>query len=289
MNNPFAQPEEIWRIFFTTEYKHIKVFEDEFEESTIAISSHEISSQTIEAMDEDIWAVELYFNRPVSREIIPKELLSYLEIDSIKIEKLENKDWVADAANSLVDIKTQRFYITRDTKQCDDLIPVIINITRAFGTGEHATTIGCVEALELYSGKAASNILDIGTGTGILAICAKKLWPKAQVVGTDIDPVAIEVAKEHGKLNVVDIEFGISINSGLQFDIILANILARPLIEMASNIASITNINGIVILSGFLENQLPEIIAEYVKHGLSHVEVINKNKWITLILSKNQI
>ena len=151
--------------------------------------------------------------------------------------------------------------------------------------------MGCIEALELYSDKKIDKVLDIGTGTGILAIASKKLWSDAEVMATDIDAVAIDVATHHADINNVELKLQVvdgvsSFDKKDQYDIVLANILARPLIEMAENITSLVKDGGMIILSGFLENQMQEIVVHYTKHNLSIVRHFNKNNWITLILTK---
>ena len=266
MTNPFKQPEKLWLLAFSTKYKHISSFEELFDEKTLAISSHEITSETVEAMPDDSWMMEIYFSEKPGQNIIPKELHNVVDQDSIKITKVQNKDWTDRALSSLGEIKTEKFHIIRSSDaMLSGLIPIILNLTRAFGTGEHATTIGCLEALELHTDKKVRKVLDIGTGTGILAIAAKKLWPNSEVLATDIDAVAIEVAKEHAHTNNVVLKFevmdGVK-NLGItqKFDIVLANILARPLIEMVQDITELVEDGGVVILSGFLENQMHDII-----------------------------
>ena len=292
MTNPFYQPEQLWLLAFATKYKHVSAFEDLFEEEALAVSSHEITSETVDAMPDDEWMMEIYFGAEPIIEIMPADLKRCIEPGSVKITKVENKDWTDIAASSLGEIKTQKFHIIRSNEVVDSgLIPVILDLTRAFGTGEHATTMGCIEALELYSDKKIDKVLDIGTGTGILAIASKKLWSDAEVMATDIDAVAIDVATHHADINNVELKLQVvdgvsSFDKKDQYDIVLANILARPLIEMAENITSLVKDGGMIILSGFLENQMQEIVVHYTKHNLSIVRHFNKNNWITLILTK---
>lgn len=290
MTNPFQQSKELWLLSFSTKFQHLEMFEEFFDEKVLAISSHEIHSETVESMPDDLWVVEIYLSK--NSNIIPATLRNLIDQDSIKIRKVENKDWTDRAISSLGEIKTNKFHIIRSSDATtSNLIPIILNLTRAFGTGEHATTIGCLEGLESYSHKDVQNVLDIGTGTGVLAIAAKKLWPMAEVLATDIDAVAIEVAKEHADTNKVKLAFKVmdgveSLDVKQKYDIILANILARPLIEMSKHIAALVNLGGVVILSGFLENQKNDILEHYTKYNLSEVHSCNKNNWITLILKR---
>ena len=291
MTNPFQQSPELWLLAFATKYKNISAFEDSFEKKALAISSHEIASTTVEAMPDDEWMMEVYFGEEPSKNIISSELSNL--VDSIAITRVENKDWTDIAASSLGEITTGKFHIIRSSDAISsNLIPIILDLTRAFRTGEHATTMGCVEALESYSGSTPREILDIGTGTGILAIAAKKLWPDAEVTATDIDAVAIDVARHHAEINNVVLKLHVldgvtDLGSSSKYDIVLANILARPLIEMAEDITSLVNGGGVIILSGFLENQMQEIVESYNKYSFSMVNYLNKNNWITLILTKS--
>lgn len=290
-SNPFRQPEELWILSLRTKYKYVIAIEDFFEEKTLAVSSHEISSKTVDSMPDDEWEVEIYFPLEPKDDIIPQDLQNFIETDSIKITKIENKDWTEASLASLGEIKTEKFHIIRSSESTvqPELIPIILNLSRAFGTGEHATTMGCLEALERSVDMNPKRVLDIGTGTGILAIAAKKLWPEAQVIATDIDPIAIEVAQHHAHENGVELEFIVADGTSQienKYDIILANILARPLIEMARDISSLIADKGIVILSGFLDNQKQEILFTYQKYNLSLVTCLEKNQWIILVFIK---
>lgn len=293
LSNPFEQSEELWLLSLATKYRNIHIFEDFFEEKSLAVSSHELSSQTVDSMPEDDWMVEIYFGAKPDVDIIPDSLKNLLKVDSTTITKVEHKDWTEVALSSLGEIKTNMFHIVRSSEyEASNLIPILLNLTRAFGTGEHATTMGCLESLESYADKEIFHVLDIGTGTGILAIAAKKLWPHANVVATDIDAVAIEITGDHALSNNVALEMfvmdGVT-NLGLdrKYDMILANILARPLIEMSPHISALVKQGGIAILSGFLENQMSDVLKEYEAHGLAYVSHLNKNNWITLVLSKH--
>jgi ribosomal protein L11 methyltransferase len=283
MNNPFAQSKDLWRLGFITEYKHLPLFDLAFEEKAVTISSHEISSNNIDAEPDDIWMMQIYFNYEIKLDLISADLIQYIKTDSIKIEYIEPKDWSLEPS-ALQDLKTSKFHIIRDPNyKAYGLIPVLINITRAFGTGDHATTLGCIESMEVFHDRPIQRVLDIGTGSGILAICAKKLWPESQVIATDIDEIALEVSAQHADLNEVDIEFRLDLPDN-KFDLILANILARPLIEMAGSIARLLNDGCIIILSGFLDNQLDSILTEYQKYNFHPVSVKTNDRWVTLVL-----
>jgi ribosomal protein L11 methyltransferase len=155
----------------------------------------------------------------------------------------------------------------------------------AFGTGQHATTGGCLEALDrLESGGGRfTNIADIGTGTGLLAFAALALWPEAKCIATDIDPVAVEVARENAAINCVQPghdagQLLLAVADGMDspmlaarapFDLIIANILAGPLIELAADFAKALMPGGVVILAGLLDTQAASVASAYESHGLT--------------------
>lgn len=290
--NPFAQPEKLWLLSCVTKFKNLSLFEDFLEENAYAISSYEVKSETIDSMPEDEWAIEAYFGEMIDPEIVLNGLMHLVLDNSIQIKQVEEKDWAEVAASSLGEIETDKFHIIRSISvDISNKIPIILNLTRAFGTGEHATTIGCLEAMESISHFPVKRVLDIGTGTGILAIASKKLWHDSYVTATDIDPVSIEISKTHSNINNVELELyvmdGISdLGRKEKYDLIVSNILARPLISMAKDISNLVKKGGHVILSGFLENQMKEIIECYKAENLFPSRCSNKNNWITLILRK---
>src|SRR5207237_650386 len=176
-----------------------------------------------------------------------------------------------------------------------------IDASLAFGTGQHATTSGCLAALDELEGKGAkfANIADIGTGTGILAFAALALWPKAKCIATDIDSQAINVARENAAIN--NVELGMQsgelllvaadgmhspmLSARAPFDLIIANILAGPLIEFAGDFAHALAPGGTVMLAGLLETQAKAVIEAYGTHGLSlQKEQSQKGEWPVLVL-----
>jgi ribosomal protein L11 methyltransferase len=165
-----------------------------------------------------------------------------------------------------------------------DAINFEIDASLAFGTGQHATTAGCLEALDLLAnnGSLFANVVDVGTGTGLLAFAAMSLWPQAKCIATDIDPVAVEVARDNAAINHVKIGHGagellLGVADGMDsallaarapFDLIIANILAGPLIELAPDFAKALTPGGTIILAGLLDTQADAVVAAYEKLGL---------------------
>src|SRR5205823_11298068 len=154
----------------------------------------------------------------------------------------------------------------------------------AFGTGQHATTSGCLIVLDALasSGHRFANIADIGTGSGLLAFAALKLWPEARCIATDIDGQAIDVARDNAAINGVPLGHGsgellLAVADGMDsallaarapFDLIVANILAGPLIELAPDVAKALAPGGIVVLAGLLDSQADAVAAAYEDRGV---------------------
>jgi ribosomal protein L11 methyltransferase len=175
-----------------------------------------------------------------------------------------------------------------------------IDASLAFGTGQHATTSGCIEALDRLEREGArfANIADIGTGTGLLAFAALALWPEAKCIATDIDAVAIDVARDNAAINGVTLGHGagellMAVADGLDspllaarapFDLIIANILAGPLIELAPDFARALAPGGTLILAGLLDTQADAVTAAYVKLGFT-VRDRSSGEWPVVVLN----
>jgi ribosomal protein L11 methyltransferase len=175
-----------------------------------------------------------------------------------------------------------------------------IDASLAFGTGQHATTSGCLDALDKLEREGArfANIADIGTGTGLLAFAALSLWPEAKCIATDIDAVALDVARENAAINGVKLGHGpgellLTVADGMDsplltarapFDLIVANILAGPLVELAPAFAEALAPGGTLILAGLLDTQADAVIAAYEKLGLT-VRNRGSGEWPVLVLN----
>ena len=180
-------------------------------------------------------------------------------------------------------------------------ISIEMDAGQAFGTGGHETTGGCMQVLdELADTISPTNILDIGTGTGLLAIAAQKLWP-VPTLATDNDPIAIKVTRENiAKNNIAEVGLnqpnGISLleahgfdhdhfKQTQKFDLVLANILANPLIALAPKIRHYTTNECNIVLSGILNNQANSVIKAYEKQGFNFISQLTIKEWSVLIFS----
>ena len=208
---------------------------------------------------------------------------------------LPEEDWIAMSLAGLPSVEAGRFLVHGE-HTADDLQPhhisLLIEAGPAFGTGHHGTTLGCLKAMDKLEadGLQPKTILDLGTGTGLLAIAAKKLWPDADILATDIDPVSVDETLINAHKNGVSFAaetadgFDHAAFEGRTFNLILANILAGPLIELAPQVVARLEQGGTVVLSGLLEEQAEKVAAAYVAEGLSLKEQGLIEGWGTLVL-----
>ena len=246
----------------------------------------------------DDWLIHVYFDHePTGDEIA---LLSSLGTGPPEIEKLGEEDWVTMSQAGLQPIRAGRFTVHTPTYRPDpDRVNFEIDAGLAFGTGQHATTSGCLAALDRLErdGAAFSNIADIGTGTGLLAFAALSLWPEARCIATDIDRVAIDVARENAAINGVKLGHGagellLAVADGMDspllaarapFDLIVANILAGPLIDLAPDFAGALTPGGKIILAGLLDGQVDRVLSAYDASGFTPVNR-SSGEWPVLVL-----
>jgi ribosomal protein L11 methyltransferase len=232
----------------------------------------------------DDWLIHAYFeHEPTGDEIA---LLTNLGSGPPEIEKLGEEDWLTLSQAGLQPIRAGRFTVHTPTYPPDPgRINFEIDAGLAFGTGQHATTAGCLAALDRLErdGAAFANIADIGTGTGLLAFAALRLWPEARCIATDVDPIAIDVARDNAAINGVPLgmhagELVLAVAEGMDsalltarapFDLIIANILAGPLIELAPDFARALAPGGTIILAGLLDTQADGVAAAYETLGVS--------------------
>ena len=247
------------------------------------------------------WLLHAYFDKQPSAEVL--EALARLGCGEARVEQLGEDDWVAMSQSGLQPIRAGRFFVHTPTHRGaapDGSVAFEIDASLAFGTGQHATTSGCLEALDELeqSGRQFANIADIGTGTGLLAFAALALWPEARCIATDVDSVAIEVARDNAAINRVPLGHGagellLAVADGMDsalvaarapFDLIIANILAGPLIELAPGFAAAIAPRGTIILAGLLDTQADAVIAAYGELGLSLAHR-GAGEWPVLILA----
>lgn len=250
----------------------------------------------------DQWLIHAYFDHPPTSEELAA--LVRLGSGSAQVEQLGEADWVTMSQAGLQPIRTGRFYVHTPTHRgvFPGTISFEIDASLAFGTGQHATTSGCLEALDRLErqGSRFRNMADIGTGTGLLAFAALALWKEAKCIATDIDPVAIDVARDNALINGVKLghasgELLLSVADGMDspmlsarapFDLIIANILAGPLIELAPAFAEAVAPGGTIVLAGLLDTQATQVAAHYSKLGLNLSDP-GSGQWPVLVLTSD--
>ena len=247
-----------------------------------------------------LWEVGGYF------EAMPDEAgLALLAVmygaQYFAVSALPDTDWVAKVKRELRPVEAGRFFVhgSHDAdKLPDGAEPLLIEAAMAFGTGHHGTTLGCLRALDCLAsdGFVGNSVLDLGCGTAVLAMAAARLWPGV-VLASDIDEVAVEVARANLRANGLEARVRCIEASGLDhpdlvaaapFDLIFANILKGPLIELAPDLTANLAVGGKVILSGILNEQAEEVVAAYCQIGNSLVFRDEIGEWTTTVLARSR-
>ncbi|MBZ0163142.1 MAG: 50S ribosomal protein L11 methyltransferase [Notoacmeibacter sp.] len=216
----------------------------------------------------------------------------------IATEPIPDVDWVAMSLEGLKPVRAGRFLVhgshDRAAHRPGDMT-IEIDAGQAFGTGHHGTTAGCLEMIEqVVRREHPANALDLGTGSAVLAIAMAKR-ARMPVVATDIDPVAVAVARANVRLNGVANQVQcftatgfahLALKRGRPFDLIVANILARPLMALAPQMARHVAAGGSAILSGILDSQRDQVIAAYRNQGFRHIRTLHREGWVTIHLKR---
>ena len=255
----------------------------------------------------DDWRLDAYFEeRPDARLLA---MLSALVPSAAgiapQVEQVPDEDWVTLSQAGLEPISAGRFFVYTPAHAGEvpaGAIAFQIDAGRAFGTGHHETTAGCLEMLDRLkrSGARVDDLIDVGTGTGLLAFAAMRLWPRARALATDIDPISIEVTRENAIVNGIALgagrgQLGLAVADGMDdpliavgapYDLVIANILAGPLIEMAPAIAADVAPGGILILAGLLDSQADAVARAYRRQGMRLARTLQRGDWPTLMMRK---
>ncbi|MEQ8653478.1 MAG: 50S ribosomal protein L11 methyltransferase [Kiloniellales bacterium] len=217
---------------------------------------------------------------------------------ALAVEELPEKDWLEEVHRSLPALSAGRFYVYGQHVRAEppaDLIALQVEAALAFGSGHHESTQGCLEALsEIAERAGVARVLDMGCGSGILAMAAAKLWP-CRVLASDIHAESVRVAAENAALNGVadqvtalcgDGYGSPEIGAAAPYDLIFSNILAKPLIAFAPDLASHLAPGGLAILAGLLVKEGAAVLAAHETAGLSLVKARDLGQWRCLLLQK---
>lgn len=280
------------RLFFSTDKTEaariFDILERELEDDGLPIALTELDE------DRQIFEVSIYADGNI------EELAERVDIlvgsGKFEVEELPDIDWVTHSLEGLKPVRAGNFFVhgSHDHDKMEPgEIPILIDAGQAFGTGHHGTTAGCLEMIEeIVNSEHPTNALDLGTGSAVLAIAIAKLAP-IPVLATDIDPIAITVAAENTVLNGVSEHVITATAEGFNhpifrsytpFDLIVANILANPLIELAPALKSHLAPNGSIILSGILDTQHDAVVTAYQAQGLKHIKTLHRENWVTIHL-----
>lgn len=262
-------------------------------------------------IDEDagLWQLDAYTDDKPGAALL-KLLQSFVpSAKGVKpaVSELPEEDWVTLSQLGLEPVQAGRFFV--HTSSHADRVPpgtisFLIDASQAFGTGGHDTTAGCLAMLDRLARAGASprNIADVGTGTGLLAFAAMALWPRAKTIASDIDPASILVTRDNAAINHVPLGRGggrlaLAVAPGTDhpairhrapYDLVVANILAGPLITLAPDIAAATAPGGHAILAGLIARQMEPVLAAYRAQGFRLAARGGSAEWPCLLLVKRR-
>ena len=256
----------------------------------------------------DDWVLEGWYPRKPGKA--QKAALAGLfegDAPAITAEELPPADWVTLSQHNAPPIRAGRFHVhTPDYPADPDLIDFTIPASQAFGTGQHKTTAGCLEMLGAMkaSGVVARNVADIGTGTGLLGFAALALWPRANLTLTDIDPVCTGVVEENARLNGVPMGAGsgeavMIVADGMDdpllqlrgpYDLLIANILAGPLVSLAPDFGKAVSPGGNLLLAGLLAGEQEAAVKRAMhRAGFRMAARLQRGDWAILWLRRRRV
>ena len=231
-----------------------------------------------------------------------------LAASDLRLTEVAEKDWVSESQKLLHPVDAGLFFVygSHDAHKIPaDRISLLVEAGQAFGTGQHETTHGCLLAIgeladELTGGKAPKTALDLGCGSGLLALAMSRIWP-ITITASDIDPIATETTilnAAANKIPVTNLSSGVAgiaaltsdgfedsaLSSAGPYDVIVANILAKPLQDMTASIVANLSQSGVLILSGLLGTQEAAVVAAYEKTGMALVKRYVRGEWNSLML-----
>lgn len=256
----------------------------------------------------DDWLLIAYFAEEPSQATADQIVAYFPSANEIALAELEEADWTVMSQRGLEPVRAGRFVV--HTAEHADAVRASdwglrIDAGLAFGTGQHATTHGCLKALaRLGKARRFGNIADIGTGTGVLAMAAQRQHRNAHCIASDIDPIAIRVTRENMALNhfvagvcagrmATAIATGLSapaLRSRAPYDLLLANILAAPLVALARDLSAVVAPGGVLVMAGLLHHQQRAVANAYRRYALVPAGAMDmRAEWPCLVLTKKRV
>jgi ribosomal protein L11 methyltransferase len=268
-----------------------------------------IVAEEIEAFNDAKWRVKAYFAEEPGQTVVAalKSRLPSAAKAKPQIEKLPDEDWLVMSQHSVQPVHAGRFYVHTASNKAQvpqGAVPFQIEASQAFGTGGHETTNGCLAMLDRMKrqGLRFAHIVDIGTGTGLLAFAARHLWRRAYLTASDIDPLSVEVTAHNAEVNAIPLgqsigQLALRVAQGTDheliqrrapYDLIIANILAGPLIELSPSFAAIIRGGGSLILAGLLNTQIEAVLSAYRAQGFRLQRRTDNGDWPCLWMVKRR-
>jgi ribosomal protein L11 methyltransferase len=245
--------------------------------------------------DHDVWRIDAFPTTSEETDALKARLAAQPGL-VVTVEPLADADWLAMSLSGLPPVRAGRFFVygAHDRGQVPpNAVALRIEAGAAFGTGHHGTTVGCLQAWnDLIKARRFDKVLDVGAGTGVLAIAAARTGARL-ARGTDIDAPSVRIARENAELNGARAEFvhasGLGhqrVRSAAPYDLVFANILAPPLVALAQDIRGALRPGGVAILSGLLRTQERRVLAAYRSRGFRLLRRIHRDAWATLVLER---
>lgn len=251
--------------------------------------------------DSGIFEIGGYFTEPPDQVALAL-LAAAWKARPFAVSELPETDWVAHVRRELAPVVAGRFFVygSHDAdKVPNGVVPLAIDAAMAFGTGHHGTTQGCLIALDRLAAEGFTGrcVADIGCGTAVLAMAAAMIWPDAQVLAGDIDEVAVDTAKANLGFNGIEGRIACvtcagfdhpQLSAAAPYDLIFANILKGPLLDLAADMNRHSDTGGYLILSGILNDQASDVIEAYQQQGFALIAQDKLGEWSTLTLQKSR-
>ena len=244
------------------------------------------------------WLVDAYYEAAPEPATVLARIGAWIDPSAPPaIEEVPDENWVAVSQAALPPVMAGRFLVHGGHDR--DLVgrrrfAIEVDAGEAFGTAHHATKQGCLAAIDRLAPRfRPRTVLDLGCGSGLLAIAAARVWPAAQIIASDIDPIAVEVAAQNAGLNGAGRRVRTVVAPGLDhpalrelapYDLVLANILAGPLIRLAPQLSRVVGRGGVAVLSGLLGEQVREVAGYYRMAGFRLLRKDVSHNWATLVL-----